>query len=269
MKLGYSSATAGLYQLDDIFRFAYEQKFDFVELNYDTVDFLPTAQTIRQVNELQFSTGIAVSVHLPFVDLNLASLIHTIRKASVEQTLKGLDYAEAIGASCAVVHTGRIFLYQPVPLEAAFSALRQSLAELSGTTVPVALENLAVFEDGLIREPEALKLITAEAGFVNCLDFGHAHIEACRPWRQGTDWGEDLIRKYITVLDTDIIHLHLCNNNGQDDLHTATTRGSISFERYADFLSTFPGTVCLEVAGGKPEVERSAGHIRSLAQVPA
>ena len=269
MKLGYSAATAGLYDLDAVFRFAAELELDFVELNFDTYDFLPAVQTAEEVIELKRATGIEVTLHLPFVDINIASLIPTARKAAVEQMQRGLDYGAAIDAGCAVMHTGHVFLYQPVPRERAFDALEASLTELRSSPIPIALENLAVFEDGLIREAAMLGRISKAAGFGNCLDFGHAHIEAIRPWRQGANWGNDLIRDYINTLGSNILHLHLCNNNGQEDLHTATDKGSIAFEKYSDYLANFKGTICLEVAGGPSEVRRSAKHIRSLISVVA
>jgi sugar phosphate isomerase/epimerase len=267
MKLGYSSATAGLSNLDEAFRFASELDLDFIELNYDTCDFLPQAQPSKRVNELVKHTGIFVTVHLPFVDTNIASLMPTIRRASVEQTLRGLEYAHAVHASCAVLHTGKVFIYQPLPFAAAYDALHASLSELE-STVPIALENLALFPDGLVREPEMLRDFTRKAKMLNCLDFGHAHIESWQNWRDESVRGEDMIQKYISVLGKDIVHLHLCNNNGKDDLHTATDKGTIPFERYRDFFETFRGTVCLEVAGGKEQVRRSSEHIRSLIAVP-
>jgi sugar phosphate isomerase/epimerase len=266
MKLGFSSATAGFSNIEEAFRFASELGLEFIELNYDTCDFLPQAQSPKQVNELVRNTGIFVTVHLPFVDTNIASLMPTIRKASVEQTLRGLEYAHAVNAGCAVLHTGKVFIYQPVPFEAAHNALHASLSELK-SDVKIALENLALFPDGLVREPEMLQTFTQRADMYNCLDFGHAHIESWQPWRNESVRGEDMIRNYLDVLGKDIIHLHLCNNNGKDDLHTATDKGTIPFERYADFLERFSGTVCLEIAGGTEQVRRSAEHIRSLIAV--
>ena len=269
LRLGYSVATAGIYNIEEAFAIAASLGLDFLELNYDTCDFLPQAQLPQKVKQLQETTGISVTVHLPFIDLNIASLIPAIRQASVEQTLRALDYAHLINAGCAVLHTGKIFIYQPVPIQASYDALRLSLQALSGSSVPIALENLALYSDGLVREPEMLKTLTQTYSMKNCLDFGHAYIESSQSWRIETLRGEDMIQKYITILGHDITHLHLCNNNGLDDLHAATDRGVIPFERYADYLSTFKGSICLEVSGGKEAVRRSAEHIRSLMAVPA
>lgn len=269
MKLGYSVATAGIYNLEEAFRLAVLLGLDFVELNYDTCDFLPMSQLPQHIHELKSATGVDVTVHLPFIDTNIASLMPLVRQASVDQTLRGLEFSDAINASCGVLHTGKMFLYQPVSQQHSLDALHQSLGQLAGSNVPVALENLALYSDGLVREPEMLKALTQAFNMKACLDFGHAYIESSQSWRLETLRGEDMIQKYIDVLGQDIIHLHLCNNDGLMDLHDATSKGMIPFARYAEYLANFKGTICLEVAGGKEAVQQSADHIRSLIAVPA
>ncbi len=267
MKLGYSSATAGIYKVDEAFRFAESLGLEFVELIYDYCDYLTDAQPAKRVRELKAATGMDVSLHLPFIDLNIASLIKAVRKASVEQTLQALDYAEAINASCGVIHTGHIFLYQPVPLEIAFDALYDSLSKFQNSSVPIALENLGLMVDGLVKGPDVLRQITDKFGMYNCLDVGHAVIEANRPWADPLLANEDSISSYIDTLGKRIIHLHLCNNNAEADLHTATPDGVIDFSLYRDFLNDFSGSICLEVAGGKEAVKKSVEHIRALEAV--
>jgi sugar phosphate isomerase/epimerase len=267
MKLGYSSATAGIYDIDEAFRFAEELKLDFIELTYDYCDFLPESQTPKRVNELRAATGIDVSVHLPFIDLNIASLITAVRQATITQTLKALDYAQKVQALCSVLHTGHMFIYQPVPKQAALDALHDSLSQLSGVSVPIALENLGLYGDGLVRGANMLKDLTDSFGMYNCLDFGHALIEKSRNWSGTLEAHDDMIKRYFQVLGKRIIHLHLCNNNAQDDLHTATSQGVIDYQNYQSFLTSFQGTICLEIAGGREEVRKSTEHIRSLEAV--
>ena len=251
--------TAGIYEVDEAFRLAEALELDFVELTYDVCDFLPNAQPAKRVQALSRATGVEVSVHLPFVDLNIASLIETVRRATVEQTCRALEYSARVGAQCAVLHTGTRFIYQPRPVGDAIAALYQSLSELPDTPTPVALENLGLYVDGVVREPTALREVTRHMNLHNCLDFGHAHIEG-----GGASACHDFISAYISTLGQDIIHLHLCNNDGLSDLHTATPDGTVAYERYAAYLQDFPGTICLEVAGGPDSVRRSAEHIRSL-----
>ena len=264
MKLGYSSATAGIYNIEKAFAIAEELSLDFIELTYEMSHFLPLVQDAKLVNELKRQTGIELSLHLPFVDLNIASLIPAVRRATVDETLRALEYAENIGAMTAVLHTGSFFLYQPVGQERSLNALRESLAMLAGSSPIIALENLAVFADSVIKGPRQLKEITNEFNFSNCLDMGHAFIEEKHIW---TEQSDDLISDYINVLADDITHLHLCNNDGQVDMHSATNNGSIDFSLYKDFLSDFDGGICLEVAGGKESVRQSAEQLRSFETV--
>jgi len=268
MKLGYSSMTAGFYDLDEAFRLAAELDLDFIELTYDVCSFLPQSQQANRVNELSRATGITTTLHLPFIDLNIASLVKPARQAAVDQTLKALDYAMAINAQCGVLHTGTYFIYQPVSKEKAYDALLASLATLQTSPIKIALENLGLYIDSLIRDPDGLKMVTEETGLYNCLDFGHAFIEQTRPWHNASLTGGDLIKDYIETLGDSVIHLHLCNNDGESDMHTATTDGDIAFERYSEFFTDFEGTVCLEVAGGRESVVKSAQHLRSLVKIP-
>ena len=263
IRLGYSSMTAGIYDLDEMFRLANDLSLAFVELSYDVHHFLPQAQPARRVAELSRATGVAVTLHLPFIDLNVASFVNPVRCAAVEQTSQALEYAERTGALCAVMHTGTVFIYQPRPLPEAVDILLESLNALPRTTIPIALENLGLYPDGLVRGPEMLRDITEHSGLSNCLDFGHAHIEAGRPWLS-EDAPCNLLESYLEILGKNIIHFHLSNNDRCNDLHAPTPDGTLSFEDFAFHFKTFQGTVCLEVAGGANGVRRSVNHIRSL-----
>jgi len=131
--------------------------------------------------------------------------------------------------------------------------------------VQVALENLSVYASDLLHGPEALKAVTDEAGLKNCLDFGHAHLEHTL-WGDG---GEHAISRYLEALGERIIHLHLHGNDGSADQHCATSEGTVPFAAYGDFLRTFPGTLCLEVAGGLGPLRESVQHVRALAACAA
>lgn len=266
MKLGYSSATAGIYDIDEVFRLAEELSLDFIELTFEISSFLNEAQPIKKVNELQKSTGVEVSLHLPFIDLNIASLITAVRKATVDETLRALDYAQNINAIASVLHTGSFFLYQPVEEERSLESLKQSLESLKGFSSKIALENLSVFADSVIKGPEMLKEVTDEFNFTNCLDMGHAFIEQHHAWTRASD---DLIQDYINTLGSRVKHLHLCNNDGKSDLHQATNNGSIDYSKYKDYFLDFEGSICLEVAGGVEAVRQSAKELKSFELVLA
>ncbi|MFX9446612.1 hypothetical protein ABTU78_19840, partial [Acinetobacter baumannii] len=91
-----------------------------------------------------------------FVELNPASLIPSVRKLSQERLLRALEFGEALGAKVGVLHTGLIPVRHPVAERLAWEALEETLALLHDPPIPVALENLALWERDLVRGPEEL-----------------------------------------------------------------------------------------------------------------
>ncbi len=259
MNLGYSPSTAGVLDLEDAFKLAAELDFTFVELAWEIFEILPDAGLLERTKALSQMTGVGVSVHLPFVDLNLASLVPSARQTAVERVQRALAGAAELNAICGVLHTGQNSVYHPLAVNYAMKALDKSFAEFS-EVVPIAAENLALTSQDLIQGPDALRDLTERAGFHNCLDFGHAYVEAGRTGERA------LTERYFEVLGEHIIHLHVHSNDGLTDQHRPLSEGSLPYHRYANFLRGFSGTVCLEVTGGAEGVRSSAKHLRTLVE---
>ncbi len=257
MKLGFSPVSAAILDLDAAWRLAAELELDFVELSFDLFEAVPMLQPADQVRELTRTTGIGSTLHLSYVDLNLASVIPAARRTSVDRTLRGLEYAEAVGASCGVLHTGLNYIPFEQAVQLAGAALEQSLTELHGSVVPVALENLVLTPHDLVRDAAQLADLTARHGFANCLDVGHANIEAVAK-------GTETIPGYIAGMGQRLIHLHLHNNYGVDDDHLPTDEGTLDFTEILPLLSGFTGTACLEITTGADGVRQAVAHLRSL-----
>lgn len=257
MRLGFSPLTAMMLDTEAAFRLAAELRLDFIELSFDLHEVMPALQEPRLVRELTRATGVGTTLHLSFVDLNLASLMPAARRTSVERTLAGLGYAHEVGASCGVLHTGMHPLRHPSVDAMVAAALDGSLQELAGASVPMVLENLNLGADDFLRTPEELRDLTERHGLANCLDFGHAHIEGTRDGRPALD-------TYLELLANRITHLHLHGNHGVRDEHLATDQGTLDYASYAGFLSRFAGTSCLEVATGEEGVRASVAHLRAI-----
>lgn len=259
MNLGYSPSTASVLDLEDAFKLAAELDFHFVELAWEIFEILPDAGLLERSAELSRATGVGITVHLPFVDLNLASLVPSARQNAVERVQRALEGATDLGALCGVLHTGQNALYHPLAASYAVKALEKSFADFT-EIIPIAVENLALSTKDLIQGPEALRDLTERAGFHNCLDFGHAYVEAGRAGER------DLTERYLETLGERIIHLHVHSNDGGADQHRPLSEGTLPYHRYANFLRGFSGTVCLEVTGGAEGVRSSAQHIRTLVE---
>ncbi len=260
MKLGYSPVSVAILDLNQAFRLAAELELDFIELSYDLHEALPAALKASLVKELTGATGIGTTVHLSYIDLNLASVIPAARRTAVERTRQGLDFAGEIGASCGVLHSGRNLIPFREAAMLATQALNESLAELTDPAVPVALENLVLSEADLVRDADQLRDLTTHNGFGNCLDFGHAQVEAVA---KGMDV-MTTIGNYLESMGNSLIHLHLHNNSGQDDEHRATNDGALDYEAILGRLEGFSGTACLEIMGDESAVRASVKHMREL-----
>jgi sugar phosphate isomerase/epimerase len=257
MRLGFSPVTAQILDLDAAFALAQELGLAFVELSADVNEISPVLQEAERVRSLTAATGVAVTVHLSYIDLNLASLIPAARRTSLDRTLRGLEYAAAVDAGCGVLHSGLHYVRHSRIDPLVAEALHASLGELEGATVPIALENLALQPNDYLRGPAQLRELTRRHGMRNCVDFGHAHIEAAR------DAGAT-IAAYLDTLGEDVVHLHLHNNDGRSDEHRATQAGTIDFDPFRSYLTAFRGTICLEIASGEAGVRASVAHLRTL-----
>lgn len=264
MRLGFTPATAQLLDLEAAFRLAVECDMTFIELGADLHEFEPRLQPTDTIRELCSATGVATTVHLQYVDLNLCSLSESARRTSVERMERGIEFAVAVGATCGVVHTGLHYFRHPLADPRVAERLFTSLKALEVSPVPIVLENLALTRYDFVRGPQELLALTDRHDMNNCLDFGHANVERGQSWRDDAARDEDLIRSYIDTLGERITHLHLHNNHGTRDEHLPTPHGSIDYRRYADFLVSFQGTICLEIATGEDGIRESVQHLRSL-----
>jgi len=165
---------------------------------------------------------IEYSLHAPIWDLNLASFNMKIRKESVNSIVKVIEIAGIIGARIVVVHPG----YFPYPfLNTAREKGRQifyhsldemlSIADKFGITL--ALENMPkeLWYCCKIRDFYELAERFEKLRFT--LDVGHAfigfeHDSKDRP-------KEETIADFIREFKGKIVHIHISDNDGKQDLH--------------------------------------------------
>ena len=249
MRLGYSPFNAEL-GYEEAFRLAAELGVD-LEVAYDLHEVLPLPdpKSLRATGE---ALGVGFTLHLPFVEMNPASLVPSVRQLSEDRLKRALEFGEALGARVGVLHTGQVPVRHPLALSLAREALEKTLTALLPLPFPVALENLALSEEDLLRGPEGLReLLDRFPQYGFCLDVGHALIEL----------GPRGPLLYLEALEDRLLHLHLHDNHGQKDDHLPVGAGSVPWARLAPFLKGFGGTAALEVGGGAQGVRRSLARL--------
>ncbi|WP_243028465.1 TIM barrel protein [Thermus albus] len=252
MRLGFSPFNAEM-GYEEAFRLAAELGLD-LEVPYDLHEVLPLpdAKTLRATGE---ALGVGFTLHLPFVEMNPASLIPSVRALAEERLKRALEFGEALGAKVGVLHTGQVPVRHPMALSLAREALEKTLSALLPLPFPVALENLALSPEDLLRGPEELKALLErfpQYGF--CLDVGHALVEL----------GPRGPLLYWEELGDRLLHLHLHDNHGHRDDHLPVETGMVPWERLVPRLRTFPNTAALEVGGSALGVRQSLVRLQVL-----
>ena len=170
------------------------------------------------------------TIHAPYHGINIASIFETIRRASIEVTLDCFSVAAEIGANI-VVHPG-YFAWEH-ERESARRQFNKSLQELTlaaeDHSLVFYLENMGDMDYFFLRTPGELDLL-GDAGFA--LDVGHANLNHCLP----------------AFLETTIDHMHIHDNKGKKDSHSAIGDGDIDFGAVMEALQYNHATPVLEVA---------------------
>ena len=250
MKLGFSPLTAGL---------DYRQSFElaakegaFLEVPYDVHEMDPRVPGARELLEMGRAAGVGFTVHLPFVDLNIASLVPGVWQLSLERTQRGIDFAQTIGAECGVLHTGLSPLPLPEVVQESKKRLQEALSQLE-LGIPVALENLVLSSQDLLQQPaELVEFLSLNPHYGFCLDVGHALVEL----------GPGGWERYYGLLSGRLIHFHLHDNDGSSDQHLVCGEGKVDWAWVRARLQDFSGTAALETTQGAEGVRRSFALLR-------
>lgn len=258
MRVGFAPVTARVLDLTQAFALARETGLDLIELSYDLHEAVPHLQPVETVKTLVGETGLALSVHLSYLDLNLAAVSPSARRSAIERTIEGMHYAEEVGAEVGVLHTGKIPYENSLLRDAVKENLLRSLEEIRKSTAGMGcrltLENLA-FDGDLLKTVGDLDQVCRTFDLGITLDFGHAMIQG----------GQAAIRDYLESFQGRIRHLHIHSNHGSNDDHLPIDEGVIDYSRFADFLKAFSGSACMEIAnGGVEAVRRSALRMRQI-----
>jgi sugar phosphate isomerase/epimerase len=175
-------------------------------------------------------TGFRFTVHSPYENVNVASSDVAKRRLSVDAVKLSLERAAKFNALNVVVHPGTA---DPgVAPEVAFEANCDSLMELWDYSCSMgqrmAVENDIAHDKGILVKPDDFRRFFEMAGsrLPMLLDVGHANIS-------GT------LREFVREMPSDLVELHLHDNDGGWDQHLAIGKGTTDFgEVRGLFLNT-------------------------------
>jgi sugar phosphate isomerase/epimerase len=234
--------------------------FDYLELCLDPPNGLPEKllPELAEVKSVLSGEGLGLPVvHLPTF-VFLADIYPSIREASVTEVFKALDLAAEIGAAKAVLHpgylTGILSFAPDMGKEYAAESLNKILNKATGLGITICLENMFP-RAGHMYHPEEFKTVLHQnPGLMMTLDLGHSNIRSPK----------DQTAVFIEMAKGRIGHVHIGDNNGQEDEHlpVGTGRVNVAFGLRAIKASGYDQTITLEVFS--PDREYLAVSLRKV-----
>lgn len=222
----FSSMLMWNASLDQIFSMAYKNGFDGIELWAE--QFSAREYSIDEYKKLSSLYPVKTIVHSYSKDLNLASLNKGILKASIQETKKGIDLANELGAYEITVHPGQRAL--PVDIEGYYHRLYSSLEEIymyaKERLIDISLEIMEKDGKNFIVNPEEMIKLTGSMfdKFYYTLDVAHCNEE----------------KEIFYALDNmkRISKIHISNRIG-DNLHTPLFKGDYLFDELIPRLQCY------------------------------
>jgi sugar phosphate isomerase/epimerase len=229
-----------------------EMGYEGWEVMADGSSTLEKPENVKEVAGIAASTGLALSVHAPYSDLNLASLNYPIWRESVRQVLACIDGAADL-TDRVTVHPGYLSPMGKLLPDKVWNLQKSALGEIgkyaADRGVRVFLENMGGLKEVLCRFPEEiLGMIDGVENIGFTLDVGHAHTVG-------------KVREFLGVLPQ-ANHIHVHDNHGTADQHLALGDGTIPWEEVGGAIARgYRGIVVVE-GRNLDEARRSLAVIR-------
>lgn len=196
-------------------------------------------KTLPLIRDILETTNLELTLHLPFSDLNLASLNQPIWDETLRQHRQCLNIAKDF-IKLAVVHPGHL---SPLGMQLPDMAWKQNLSGLQALCTYASDLGILIGVENMINMPyiygrhagEILGMIESVSmeNIGLTLDFGHANTN-------------DLIDQFLEVDLSKIIHIHLHDNHGKKDEHLSLGKGNIDWRKVLRKLQNFKGRLVAE-----------------------
>jgi sugar phosphate isomerase/epimerase len=195
-------------------------------------------RTLSEVRDIIDTTNLTLTLHLPFSDLNLASLNHPIWKETIRQMTKCIERASDF-IELAVVHPGHL---SPLGMQLPDMAWQQNIEGLrlicdfaGNLGIGIGVENMVNLQFIFGKNPgEIIGMIESlereNAGLT--LDIGHANTNG-------------MVSEFLIDLSK-VIHVHLHDNWGKSDEHLELGKGNINWKEVFSKLKGYKGRFVTE-----------------------
>lgn len=213
------------------------------------------SKRVKTLKDMTKSRGLKLSLHAPFADINIASPNAAIRRAMLKRLEKSIQYAYMLECETWVFHpglkTGLSYFYPNQDWRINLESVRKLLQTAEKFSVKIAVENTPEPYPFLMTKVDDFSRFFHELnseGLGLALDIGHANISK-------------QIQDFIERFSQRIVHVHVSDNDGKNDLHLGIGYGIVKWQNVASLLKKCNAPVILESVS---HVEESLEKLRKL-----
>jgi sugar phosphate isomerase/epimerase len=190
-----------------------------------------------RIEEIIASTGLGVTVHAPYGDLNLATLNDPIWRESIQQICTCIEHASAL-TDRVTIHPGYLSPVGKLMPQKVWDLQKEALRQIGRCAqehaVLACLENMIGMKEFLCRFPDELIGMTEGIeGIGMTFDLGHANTMG-------------IVNNFLRQVEK-AHHLHIHDNNGMSDEHLPLGEGTIPWNTVGKTVaSRYKGIVVIE-----------------------
>jgi sugar phosphate isomerase/epimerase len=200
-----------------------------------------------RIKEVLETTKLKVSVHAPFADLNLSSMNYPIYRESVRQLSECVSLASEI-TDRVTIHPGYLSPAAKLVPDRVWTLHKEALREIGKVAedsgVLACLENMPDLPDFLCKDPdEIFGMVGGLDGIGVTIDLGHANT----------------VGKLNSFLEKVSLagHIHLHDNKGRKDEHSALGDGLIDWDKAGKFIKNNYSGICVVEGRSIEEAKKS------------
>ena len=211
---------------------------------------------VKKLREVAEAHNLDFVVHAPWAGINIATPSPVLRRTILKRLEKSLVYADQLGCRLWLFHpgsrTGLSPIYPGKDWQQNLNSVRTLLKIARREGVKIAIENTPEPFPSLMKSVDDFHRfyedLGDEIGLV--LDVAHANLN-------------NQIQDFLKQFSKKIVHIHVSDNDGANDLHLGIGYGSIDWENVAKLVkeAEYSNIILIESA---EHVEESVQFLRRL-----
>jgi len=214
------------------------------------------AKRLETIRRIANEKGFELTLHAPFVDMNIASPNSILRRTILRQLEKSIQYASRLNCRLWIFHpgkrTGISEFYPGLDWQLNLESMHYLSEMARRHGIEIAVENIPEPFPFLLKSVDDFSRFYSDFdGDIGLtLDIGHANIS-----RQ--------VLEFIRQFPKKIVHIHVSDNDGTFDFHRGVGYGNIDWRKVASAVkeSKYDNIVMLESVD---HVEESLQKLKKL-----